>query len=154
MSYVIAAGAAISIGGSLMQGDQAKQSGKIQNIFAQSQARIEEFQALETAKIIRRAGKKAVGAANSAYAGAGVKLGEGSAADVEQEIVSGVEHDAFQAILEGSGRARGARQAGEIALQQGRDANAAAMNQAAGTALMAYGKKNPGGWKTQTQQVG
>jgi hypothetical protein len=150
MSYVTAA---VAIGGALYQGSEARQSGAIAKIFADSQARMDEAAALETAKIIRRAGRKAVGAASAGYAGAGVKVGEGSAAEVGEEITAAVEHDAYQAILEGKNRASSARQAGRNADQAGRDAQTASIISATGTALGAYNAKNrtssPGtGWRT------
>lgn len=149
MSFVAAAGLAISVGGSLYQGDQAKQAGKIQGIFAESQARLEEAQALDTAMLIRKAGQRQRGAAKAGYVASGVRLGEGSAQAVEEEITQGYEHDAYQAILEGKNRARGSRQIGENAVQAGRDANSAAMNNAAGTALSGYGAiKKSSGWRT------
>jgi len=137
MSYVALA---VSVGGALYQGSQARQSGAIAQIFAESQARMDEAAALETAKVIRRAGRKTIGAAKAAYAGAGVKAGEGSAAEVGEEITAGVEHDAFQAILEGKNRASAARQAGRNADQAGRDAQSVAIVNAAGTGMS--------GWRT------
>ncbi len=137
MSYVAIA---VTVGGALYQGSQARQSGAIAQIFAESQARMDEAAALETAKVIRRAGRKTIGAAKAAYAGAGVKTGEGSAAEVGEEITAGVEHDAFQAILEGKNRASAARQAGRNADQAGRDAQNVAIVNAVGTGMS--------GWRT------
>jgi hypothetical protein len=140
MSYVTAA---ISIGGALFQGESAKENGAIAKIFAESQARMDEAAALETAKVIRRAGRKTIGAAKAAYAGAGVKTGEGSAAEVGEEITAGVEHDAFQAILEGKNRASASRQAGQNADQAGRDAQNVAIVNAVGTGIS--------GWRTASK---
>jgi hypothetical protein len=154
MSFVAVAGAglAISVGGSLYQGSQAKLSGKIQGIFAESQARMEEATALETANLIRRAGNKARGTAKAAYAGAGVKLGEGSAAAVEDQMTLDIEHDAYQAILDGKNRARGARQYGDQAVQAGRDAFTASTITALGTAVSGLSEIGRSGWSTKARE--
>jgi hypothetical protein len=144
MSYVTVA---VSVGGALYQGAEANQNGKIAKIFAESQARMDEASALETAKIIRRAGRKQVGAARGAYAASGVRLDEGSAAEVQEEMSAGVEHDAFQAILEGRNRAAFARHEGALAAKAGKDAQTASIISALGTASSAY-SKSQSGWKT------
>lgn len=148
MSYVALA---VTVGGALYQGMEANQAGEIANIYAQSQARMDEAAALETSQIIRKAGRRQISSANVAYAGSGVKLGEGSAQEVQNEMYAGVEHDAYQAILEGKNRAYSARQSGAQALQAGQDAQNASIINAAGSALGGYNSaKRAGGWGTQT----
>lgn len=151
MSFVAAAGLAISVGGALYSGDQAKQAGKIQGIFADSQARIEEAAAMETAQLIRRAGRKQLGATKAGYVGAGVLLGEGSAQAAEEEVTQGYEHDAYQAILDGRNRASSARNAGANARQAGNDAFTASVISGAGTALSGAGQiGRANGWRTNS----
>jgi hypothetical protein len=76
-----------------------------------------------------------VGAANAAYAGAGVKVGEGSAARREQEITQDYEHDAYQAILEGKRRARGLQTDAQMTRIDGSAWQTAGYVNAAGTLL-------------------
>lgn len=92
-------------GGNLMSawGDHqsAGMSGKMADFYAGE----EEKAGQEMAGIIRRAGERLRSSQVAAYAGAGVKVGEGSAATVEGQTVVDTEHDAYQAILGGQRRA-------------------------------------------------
>jgi hypothetical protein len=141
MSYVALA---VGVGSALYSGSQAKQAGQIAGIYAEGQAQLDEMHALETSKLVRKAGRRQIGAANAAYAASGVKLGEGSALAVENEMTVGVEHDAYQALLEGTNRAFAVRQGGAQAVQQGNDAMTAAVIGAVGTA--------GSGWATKRRQ--
>ena len=88
--------------------------------------------------------------ANAAFAGAGVKVGEGSAAEVERDITQGYEHDAFQALLEGGRRASGLRLDGQLTRINGDMQETAGYVNAVGTVLSGVQSymRQSGGWKT------
>jgi hypothetical protein len=139
-----------------MSGFSALQQGKTANAQANMQAQqadyeatIEQQNALRTAAMIRRAGAKQVGQANAAYAGAGVKIGEGSAGETERQITQDYEHDAFQALLEGSRRASGLRLDASMQRTQGKLAQSAGLVNAVGNVLQGgYSALKASGWRT------
>lgn len=150
MSFVTMAVTAVSAFGQINAGRNAKMQGDLQGQVDDYSAQVEQQSALETARLIRRAGRRQVGAANAAYAGAGVKVGEGSAGETERQINLDVEHDAYQALLEGSRRASGLRVQGEFARSQGRMAESAGYVNAIGTVLGGYGQGlRASGWRSQ-----
>lgn len=140
---------AVNALGQVQQGKTARAQANIQAGLSEYQAQVEQDNALKMAEIIRRAGRKQVGQANAAFAGAGVKVGEGSAAEVERDITQGYEQDAFQAILEGNRRARGLQTDAAMERAQGRMAQAAGYVNAVGTVLGGtYGAMRANGWRT------
>lgn len=148
MSWVTVAVTGVSALNSISQGHTAKAQGALQQQADNYAAGVEEQSALETARIIRKAGARTVSAQTAAYAGAGVKVGEGSAAEVERQTNLDVEHDAFQALLEGSRRARGLRTQGAFAMGQGNAAQTAGYLNAATTVLAGgYGVLKSSGWR-------
>lgn len=147
MSYVNAAMAVTSLYSGYQSGKLAKEQGGAQQQALDYQAGVEEANGLSMAAIIRRAGKRTVGAANAAYAAAGVKVGEGSALTTEGQIEQDVEHDAYQAILEGKRRGRAARLEGINANIAGQQRATAAYVNAANSAISSF-SKGASGWKT------
>jgi len=126
-----------------MQGQLSKQMGDYQ-------AKVEQQTALETAALIRRAGRRQVGEANAAFAAAGVQVGQGSAAEVERDITQGYEHDAYQALLDGGRRARAAQLQGEFDRIDGHMRENAGRVAAVNTALsQGYGYMRASGWRSK-----
>lgn len=149
MSWVRVAVTGMTAFNNVQQGRYAKAQAGLQAAMSDYQAQVEQDNALKMAEIIRRAGRKQVGQANAAFAGAGVKVGEGSAAEVERDITQGYEQDAFQAILEGNRRARGLQTDAAMERAQGRMAQAAGYVNAVGTVLGgAYQGMKSNGWRT------
>lgn len=107
MSYAIAVVGGMSALQQFNSGRMAQGQTGLQANQLEYQAKVENAAALQTAAMIRRTGRRQVGAVNAGYAAAGVKVGEGSALEAERYVEQGVEHDAFQAILDGSRRASG-----------------------------------------------
>ena len=141
---------AIAASNQIQQGKYAKAQAGLTAMQDEYQAGIEQKQALDLAKIIRNAGARQVGQANGAYAAAGVKVGEGSALETERFIEQGTEHDAYQAILEGSRRARGLQTDAQMALIEGRLREKQGYVNAANTALgRGYSNMKAGGWRSQ-----
>ena len=100
----------------------------------------------ETHKLEKRLCRQ-VGQANAAFAGAGVKVGEGSAREVERQINQDVEHDAFQTILEGDRRSLGLKTQATMARIDGSMKQTAGYVNAAGS-LLATGYQAYTKWKT------
>jgi len=149
MSWVLVAVTGMTAFNNVQQGRYAKAQAGLQAAMSDYQAQVEQDNALKTAEIIRRAGRKQVGQANAAFAGAGVKVGEGSAAEVERDITQGYEHDAFQALLEGGRRAFGLQLDSELTRINGRMQAAAGGVNAVGTVLGGtYGAMRANGWRT------
>lgn len=86
----------------------------------------------------RRAGRQARGAVLGAYGASGVKIGEGSALDIERETMQDYEQDAMMAILEGRQQQSVARRQAAMRRYAGRSAGAASALGSAGP-LMQYG---------------
>src|SRR5689334_2900478 len=107
MSWVTVAVTGFQVLNQINQGRYAAGQSELQAQQDDYQATVANHDAMQTAKIIRRAGAKQIGEVNTGYASAGVQVGEGSAGLVEGQLRQDVEHDAFQAILEGGRRARG-----------------------------------------------
>ena len=123
------AGTAMSAGGSLMGGRDAKHAGKI--------AGEGEFaDAVAQAKQIRRAAARSRSATQAGYAGAGIDVSQGTPLLADAELVRLSEEDALNTILSGSNRRRALKGGGQVAQQ-------ASYFNAASTALSAYG--NVGG---------
>lgn len=149
MSYVTVAITAANAFTQVQSGKFAKGQANLQAGQMDYQAQVEQDNALKTARIIRNAGRKTVGSANAAYAAAGVKVGEGSAGDTERQIYQDVEHDAFQALLEGNRRGRGMQTEAAMTRIQGGMQQTAGYVNAAGTALGGlYQGSKANGWRT------
>lgn len=149
MSFIAAAVTGFNALNSIQQGRFASAQAGLQASATEYQAKVEEQNALETARVIRRAGQRQVGQANAAYAAAGVKVGEGSAGEVERDITQGYEHDAYQAILEGQRRGLSLRTDAAMTRINGQMAERAGIVNAMGTVLMgANSALKSNGWRT------
>jgi hypothetical protein len=98
---LMAAGTVASVVG---QQQQAKQQQKMYEDQAQqtaNQAAYEKDAARARAEKIRKMGKAQQGEAKAALAASGVKLGEGTALEVQKDIGQRAEEDALTAILQG-----------------------------------------------------
>lgn len=148
MSWISVAVVGSSALGQIQQGRYAAGQSRLQAAQDEYQAQVEEDTAMKTAELIRRAGKRQAGAANAAYAAAGVKVGEGSALEVEGQIYRDSEKDAFQAILEGGRRARGLRTDATMGRENASMQQTAGIVNAVGTVLGGVRDYKRGGWKT------
>jgi hypothetical protein len=147
MSFVMVGVSAFS---QIQQGRDAKAVANMNAGQADYQAGVEEQSALQTAKLIRRQGQRIQSSANASYAASGVQLGSGSAAAVEEEIITGTEHDAYQALLEGGRRARGLRTEATLGRIGGKMAETAGYVNGINTALTgAYAGMKASGWRSQ-----
>ena len=97
---------AIGKGGSAILGAHGDyQAAKQAGVQMQATADGLQQQGRDQAALIRRAGRAIRGQQVAQYAANGVMIGEGSAGEVERQTVTDVEHDAFQAILQGDRQA-------------------------------------------------
>ena len=147
MSYVMVAVAGVNAFNQVQGGKWQKAQGDLQAMQADYQAKQEREAAAGMAEVIRRAGRRQMGAATAGYAAAGVRVGEGSAGEVERDIGQAVEQDAFQTLLTGNRRAAGLELEGKVARIGGKLAQSASYAQAANTLAQGYasGAKS---WKT------
>jgi len=149
MSFVQVAITGFSAFQQVQAGKYAKGQANLEATQLDYQAQVENDNAMKTAAVIRRAGRKQVGQANAAYAGSGVVVGEGSAGDIEAEIRQGVEHDAYQALLEGHRRGRGMSTQAQLTRIDGGMRETAGYVNAVGTALGgSYKALKANGWRT------
>lgn len=136
--------------GQYQQGVNARRSANNQALQSDYLAELEHDAGVAQAKIIRREGRRAIGSATAAYAGAGVKVDQGSAAEVQREMQMNVEKDAFQAILEGDRRGRGYQVDSVMARTSGDLAQAAGVVNAVTTmAGGAYSGLRASGWRSK-----
>jgi hypothetical protein len=119
------AGTAMSVGGSLMGGRDAKKAGKLAG-------EAEFAEALVTAKQIRREARRSRSATQAGYAGAGIDVSEGTPLIADTELARLSEEDALNTILMGSQRRSALKKGGQVAQRAGQF-------NAATTALSAYG---------------
>jgi hypothetical protein len=149
MSWVGVAIGGMKVMGQIQQGQAAKSTANAQAQSLDYQAQQEQQASLDQAAIIRRAGRYTEASATAAYAGAGVKVGEGSAADVSAQIQTDSEHDAFTTILNGTKRSNALRATGTMSRTQGDLAASQANMAAMGTALSSgYSGMQGSGWRT------
>lgn len=167
---LLAASAAVTVGGQLYGARQQRKQNEAQAAsYAQQQAAYEEQarqveesaaiyadqtrdEALQQAKLIRDAATKVRATTRAAIGASGVRVGEGSAATAEEEVVFDSEQDAAMTILTGERQAsaveRGAAQEAYSLRSSGVNAGmaAAAQRQAASNATTA-------GWINATSTV-
>lgn len=144
MSYVQVAVGVAKFAGALEQGKVDKMNANTQNMLLNAQAQQEEAAGVQQAQIIRRARDYAVGAADAAYAASGVKVGEGSAAEVDAKIDTDGTYDAYMAVLNGQRRASQLRLQGTL----GTYGASSAATQGEVSALASGVQSVYSGWKT------
>jgi uncharacterized FlaG/YvyC family protein len=149
MSFVAVAIGGYSAWQTYQQGQTDRAMGHLQGKALDYQAEQEKQAAIEQATLVRRAGREANASATSAFAGAGVKVGEGSADEVVRQIGIDSAHDVYQTILNGDRRANALRAGASQSRTQGDLAASNANAKAVGTVLSSgYGAMRANGWAT------
>jgi hypothetical protein len=148
MAYVNTAFAAVKFGGALLQGRSDKMNANTQAMSLDYQAGQEEEAAMQQADIIRRARDYSVARADAAYAASGVKVGVGSAAEVDRHILNDATHDVYAEILNGQKRANQLRANAKIAAAGGQAQAAQAIGQGTASALQS-GYQAYSGWQSK-----
>lgn len=147
ISVTLAAATALSAGGQIMAGQNARKAGNQQYALANRQADEVLASADYEAGKIRQNAESGRGAAVAAMAASGVKVGEGSALEVERKILTVGEEDAMMTLLNAERQARSIRTEGRMAKDAGYDAQRAGFLGAAGTVLGGAAKYNLWGGK-------
>lgn len=147
---ILIAGAAVSAGSAIYQGQQQKEMGKYQAAQIQADADASQATARLEAEKIRKAGERQRSAATAAMAASGVKTDTGTAELINTEIMQNAEEDALTTIQSGGTRARQMNASAQAALIGGKNAQRAGFMNAASTALGA-GAKLAKGWRTTAE---
>lgn len=153
-TYIAAAAAAASIAGTAYSVYSTQQSAKQtqQNYNAQAEQSQLDADAAASASVvqadrIRRLGRTQASEANAALAGSGVVVGEGTAVNINEEIIGNAEEDAAMTIFNGQAqKVRGYADASNLkrsGYQARNDANA----QAIGSVLNTGASLAMTGWK-------
>lgn len=121
----MAAGTAIQMYGQVQQGRAAQAAANAEAANLEYQAEVDRDNAQASASRIRRAGRRARGETLAGIAASGIKVGQGSALDVEREVMTDYETDAALAILNGERAGRGAESQADMTRRAGRDARRA-----------------------------
>lgn len=140
-------GAAVAITGQNAQAEQAEAYADYQHEQNVADADAEAAAGRVEAERIRKLGKRTAAEAEATFAGAGIDVTEGTAVDVNREIIAGAEEDAFFAITGGKDRAARLRAQGEGALIEGRNARNGARWNNMNTVLQT-GSTLASGWKS------
>lgn len=119
---MMALSTAMSVAGSLAQGVAQKRAADAEAQLAERQAAQMQDEALQEADRIRKAGRRAQGAARAQLAASGIRVDEGSALVIDEEIGGESEKDAYNTLLTGKRRADGAKFQASQARSKGRNA--------------------------------
>lgn len=133
--------------GSIQQGRQANKAAGQQAAQYEQQAEWERDNAEGEAARIRRAGSVQRGQTLGALAASGVKIGEGSALDVERQVMEDYARDEYLALLTGDRTARNLRASAGQTRRAGRDARNAGYVTAGTSLLSAATMQKPTGWR-------
>lgn len=137
---LLASATALIVGGQIKSGLDSRKMGKAQQALSNQQADEEIDSARGEAEVIRRNTETARGSAVAGQAASGVKVGEGSALEVERQILRLGEQDALMTILTGERRARALRAGGALQAKAGSNALTNSLLGAGGTLLSSYGQ--------------
>lgn len=118
----VMASAAMQVGSSISQGITAKSNANLQAADMEYQAAVERDNAQQAAAAARRQGQRDRGSTVAAVAASGVKIGDGSAADAERQVIQDANTDERLAILRGDQTSRQLNARAQITRRAGRDA--------------------------------
>lgn len=140
------AGTAYSVYSTQQAGKQASLNADAQSEQAQNDANAAASASMVQADRIRRIARNQASEANTALAGSGVEVGEGTAVNINEEIIGNAEEDAVLTIFNGQNqKARGSVDASNYKLA-GSQARSNANTQSIGTVLSS-GARIASGWK-------
>lgn len=146
LTYAAVAAAAYGAYSTYQSGQQTKLNAEAQGDQAEADARTEKSAAVVQAERIRKMARIQAGQATAGLAAAGVDTGEGSAININEEIIGGGEEDAALTIFGGKNKAqRLDTDAGNYKMA-GKQAASAATGQATAS-LISSGSQAYSGWK-------
>ena len=144
--YAMMAATAVSALGSVAQGAAAQEQANAQAQEALNQGAYAKDAAKAHAENIRKAGRAQVGETRASLAASGVKLGEGTALELEKDVAQRVEEDALSAQLSGKRAGDSAERQAALLGKAGDNAMTNSYFSAASTVL-AGGSSIAKGWK-------
>lgn len=136
---------AVSMAGTLAQGVAAKRAGDDQARIEENQAAQQMDQAGQEAERIRKAGKRTQGAARAALAASGIRVDEGTALTIDDEIGYESELDAQMTLLTGKRGARASQFSAAQARARGSNAMTSSVLGAVSTGLQGWKGVSSGG---------
>ena len=120
-AYMMAAGAALSIVGSIKAGNDAKKLGYAQANNREREAFYARQNAEYAAEMSMLDSQKLIGSQVAAYAASGVVVNTGSPMDVMDETIRNAEMDRYNILREGSLKSSAMRGEADLLRQGGRD---------------------------------
>lgn len=150
MQALMTAGTVLSTVSSLGQASSAKEQAAYQAQQTINEGAYKQDAANAQAEKIRKAGRIQVGEANAALAASGVKLGEGTALEVQNTINQNAEEDALSAILTGKRSMSTATQEADLMIRAGKNKTTSSLLSAGGSVLSGAARIYGGGWKRTT----
>lgn len=149
--FEIAMMAASAVGtvGTIYTGIQQAEAADNQAQIAENNAAYEADANKQQAEKIRRMAKAQRGEANAALAKSGVKLGEGTALEVQKDITQKSEEDALSALLSGSRAIKSGDEQADMLRASGSAALTGSLISAGGGVLSAGANYTSGKWKTK-----
>ena len=146
MAVASVAASAVSAYSSIEQGKSQKKWANYQADQAQADANAEAGYAQVEAAKIREAGQRQRGQARAAMAASGIKVDEGVAININEDIAQGAEEDALNAIFGGIDRQKRGYAQASADRSRGQQASTAGKINAAGT-LLNSGAQAYAGWR-------
>jgi type II secretory pathway pseudopilin PulG len=151
-TIVLAISAVVGAVTAISAGQQQQKAANAQAQEALNQGAYRQDEARQRAEKIRRAGLAQRGEAKAALAAGGVKLGEGTALEIDKTIATRSEEDALSAILTGKRAGSSARSESDLLKTAGENAANNSYGKAASTVLQAGSTYVGSGWiKTKPQ---
>lgn len=138
-------GTVLSAAGAIKSGMDQQEGYNAQAQQTLNQAAYSADAAKAQAEKIRRAGRAQVGEAKASLAASGVKLGEGTALEIDKQITQNAEEDAFSALLSGNRTTAAAQEEAKLLGKAGSNAATNSVLGAAGTVAQA-------GWKAYARE--
>ena len=142
---LMAVSTGVSVIGQVQQGQAQKEAYNAQAQQTLNDAAYKADAAKAQAEKIRKAGRAQVGEANASLAASGVKLGEGTALEVQKTITTNAEEDALSAMLSGKRITQSAQQEADLLGTAGDNAVNSSVLGAGATLLKAGWKVSAGG---------
>lgn len=146
-----AAGAAVSAYSVIEQGKQQKAAADANAQIAENNAAQQEDAAEQQAAKIRKVGVEQQANATAALAGSGVKVGEGSAVDINRTIGQNTDQDVLNTLLTGQRAANSGEQQADLLKISGSNAQSNSYI-GAGATILGSASRIANGWKTGNYQ--
>ena len=146
------AATAYSAYSTVQQGKQAKLNANAQADQAAADANVEKSAAIVQAERIRKLARIQASEANASLAASGVDVGEGSAININEEIIGNAEEDAALTIFGGGNRAQRLNTDASNYKLVGKQAYDSSTGQA-GATLLSGGSDTYTNWKNSTKKT-